>query len=433
MNNRSKEAIKIMIFPAGSEVGLEIYNALKYCKNIEVWGGASVDDHTKFIYEHVTPQLPYVTDASFIYELNKVLENLEIDFLYPANDEVQYILTKAVEKICTRVVTSPLKTIEICRDKLLTYDFFSTENFVPRIFTSKVEDKEFPIFIKPRVGHSSIGARRVESREELERLVDRANYLLAEYLPGDEYTVDCFTGSNGEIAFVQPRVRKRTRIGISVRSKKIALDEEILDIAKTINRRLVFVGAWFFQVRKDSTGDYKLLEISARIPGTMGLSRNQGVNFPLLTIYEILGISLDINCNDYNIEVDRAFISRYQIEHYYNAIYVDFDDTLVIRNRPNALLIAVLYQARTQGKEIYLLTKHCGDIQKTLEKYAIAQELFTEIIQIEQSDKKCRYIKRENAIFIDDSFSERKEIREMHGIPTFDVDMIESLLDWNFF
>ena len=41
-----------------------------------------------------------------------------------------------------------------------------------------------------------------------------------------------------------------------------------------------------------------------------------------------------------------------------------------------------------------------------------------------------KYVKEHNAIFIDDSFAERKKVREATGVPVFGVDMVESLLDW---
>jgi hypothetical protein len=34
------------------------------------------------------------------------------------------------------------------------------------------------------------------------------------------------------------------------------------------------------------------------------------------------------------------------------------------------------------------------------------------------------------AIFIDDSFAERRQVQEALGIPTFAVDALECLLDW---
>ena len=38
-------------------------------------------------------------------------------------------------------------------------------------------------------------------------------------------------------------------------------------------------------------------------------------------------------------------------------------------------------------------------------------------------------IMERDSIFIDDSFSERKKISKILGIPVFDVDMVESLID----
>lgn len=45
-------------------------------------------------------------------------------------------------------------------------------------------------------------------------------------------------------------------------------------------------------------------------------------------------------------------------------------------------------------------------------------------------EDKCRYIKGKDSILIDDSFAERKRVRERLGIPVFDIDMVESLIDW---
>jgi hypothetical protein len=39
-------------------------------------------------------------------------------------------------------------------------------------------------------------------------------------------------------------------------------------------------------------------------------------------------------------------------------------------------------------------------------------------------------MKEKNAIFIDDSFAERKKVHDVLGIPVYDVDMVESLIDW---
>ena len=37
---------KILIFPAGTEIAFEIFNALKYSKFVELFGGTSANDHS---------------------------------------------------------------------------------------------------------------------------------------------------------------------------------------------------------------------------------------------------------------------------------------------------------------------------------------------------------------------------------------------------
>ena len=90
----------------------------------------------------------------------------------------------------------------------------------------------------------------------------------------------------------------------------------------------------------------------------MGLSRNCGINFPLLTLYNHLNYDVDIIDNGYNIQVDRAFISRYKVSIEYQTVYLDLDDTLILPNNTiNTFLIMFLYQSINKGKKIILLSK----------------------------------------------------------------------------
>ena len=84
-----------------------------------------------------------------------------------------------------------------------------------------------------------------------------------------------------------------------------------------------FDGAWFFQIKQDNRGQWKLLEIAARIGGTSGLTRCLGVNLPLLTLYQAMGKQVDILENRLAIQVDRALVSRYRVDYLYQAVYVD--------------------------------------------------------------------------------------------------------------
>lgn len=425
------KAKKLLIFPAGTEIAFEIVNALKYSKFVEIYGGTSCDDHSEFVYKKLIKGFPFVKNDNFIDYLNNVIEKYKIDCVYPAHDSASIVFSEYAEKINAQVIITDFKTTSICRSKRKTYDFFKDEKFVPRFYDSPQDIDTFPVFVKPSVGQGSVGATIIRDEKELVLELEKDNSLvICEYLPGAEYTVDCFTDKNGNLLVSKVRERQRIRAGISVRSRELEVDEEIVEISNRINSKLHFIGAWFFQVKKNQKGEYKLMEISPRIPGTMGLSRNLGINFPLLTLFAFWEYDVDIIDNGYDIILDRAFYSAYKIDCEYEHVYIDFDDTITLNDKINPFVAGYLYQEKNKGKKLHMISKHIGDIKSDLLKLSLSENLFDEIIVIGGNEEKSDYIIEKNAIFIDDSFAERKKIKEEIGIPVFDVDMIESLIDW---
>ncbi|MDO4982997.1 MAG: ATP-grasp domain-containing protein [Eubacteriales bacterium] len=424
------EVKNVLVIPAGTEIALEINNALRCSKFVKLFGATSVPCHAEFVYENCVSDIPFPESPDFAEKVNEIVERFGIDYIYPAHDSVLLALTQQQNKLKAKVVTSAKETVEITRSKNRTYEFLKGAFYLPVIYKNAEEVKTFPIFIKPAVGQGSVGAKRIDSREALtEALSDGVEYAICEYLPGDEFTVDCFTDKNGVLRFISPRSRARIRAGISVRSEKKVCDDGIRAIAEDINSRFSFTGAWFFQVKRNARGEYRLLEIAPRIAGTMSVTRNLGVNMPMLTLFTLWGYDVDIIDNGNEILLDRAFISRFKTDIEYSNVYVDFDDTMVIRGEVNGFLMMFLYQAHDKGKKLYLLTKHAKDIYESLEKYAISAKLFEKIIHIPPDGEKYEYI-RPDSIFIDDSFGERVKIHKKCGIPVFDMDMAESLIDW---
>ncbi len=420
----------ILIFPAGTEIAFEIQNALKYSKFVQIFGGTSINDHSEFTYKNLITDFPFIGDRDFLEFLNKIIDKYNIDYIYPAHDEVCVFLSNHIEDIKAKVVVTDSITTNICRSKKETYNYFSKEFFVPAVFNSVEEVNRYPVFVKPAIGQGSKGAKKIDSQKELiAALTYDSTLVITEYLPGMEYTVDCFTDQLGELRVVKLRNRERIRAGISVRSRELAVDRQVKIIAERINQSLTFRGAWFFQLKKSEKGEYRLMEISPRIPGTMGLSRNLGINFPLLTLFVFWGYNVSIIDNGYNIILDRAFYSSYKIDIEYSHIYIDFDDTIICSQNVNVDVMRYLYQAINAGKKVHLLSKHIGNIHDELKKYRISEELFEDIKVISTDDEKFKYIMERDSIFIDDSFSERKKISKILGIPVFDVDMVESLID----
>lgn len=425
-----QEVKNILVFPAGTEIALEIHDALKFSKFVKLYGATSVPCHAEFVFESCAVGLPYVDDAGLIESLNALIDEWHIDYVYPAHDSALLRLTEEQDKLRAAVVTSARETVEICRSKNKTYDFLAGAPYLPASYQGADEIPGYPVFIKPSVGQGAVGARRIDSRAQLdEALADGVEYAVCEYLPGEEFTVDCFTDRHGALRYVGPRSRARIRAGISVRSEHFAPDDGIMSIAEDINSRMSFNGAWFFQLKKNAAGEYRLMEIAPRIAGAMCVSRNLGVNMPLLTLYNMWGYDVQL-INNGNAELlDRAFINRFKTDIEYSSVYVDFDDTMYLRGGTNAILMMFLYQARNKGKRIVLLTKHAEELAASLDKYAVSPKLFGEIIHIAPDGDKTRYVGADS-IFIDDSFAERKRVHDCCGVPVFDLDMVESLLDW---
>jgi hypothetical protein len=73
--------------------------------------------------------------------------------------------------------------------------------------------------------------------------------------------------------------------------------------------------------------------------------------------------------NDLNLKLDRGIETFYDISYEYDAIYLDYDDTLIVNDKVNTTLIQVIYQAHNKGKKVYLLTKHIGDLLDSFNRY----------------------------------------------------------------
>lgn len=433
----------ILVFPCGSEIGLEIHNALKYSKDFKLFGGSSVDDHGKFVYANYISDIPFIDDENLLDCLNSIIDEYDIDLIYPSHDDVVLKLAELKNDLNAHVVVSNDETCDICRSKSKTYKYFSDFDFIPKVYdisidsfnnmekVIKVAKDEFPIFLKPDIGQGAKGVAIANNVDDLEHhFTENPSLIAVEYLPNEEYTIDCFS-ANGELLYCEMRERIRVKDGISVNAITIKTEKRVREIAQIINSKLTFDGAWFFQLKKDKNDEYKLLEIAPRIAGTMALHRNTGINFPLLTLYTHLGIDVSIISNENKLTIDRALTNCFIYEIDYDRVYLDFDDTVFVKGKVNTYLMMFLYQCANENKQIILITKHLKDINETLKALKIDINLFDEIITLTKDDDKFKYMDNDvPSIFIDDSFSERLAISNKLKIPVFDLDAVESLINW---
>jgi predicted ATP-grasp superfamily ATP-dependent carboligase len=420
---------KVLVFPCGSEIGIEVHKSIKHSIHFELIGLSSVADHGKFVYEKYIEIDGFFTDIDFIHNLNSIIEELKIDIVYPTMDSVISFMVNSRCKINAKIVGPSSLTARVCESKLETYNTLRGVVKCPKIFNQD-SHLNLPLFLKPIIGYGSRNSFKINSKSQLLN-VDMSKNILTEYLPGQEFTVDCFTGINRELLFVGARNRSRTMNGISVNTKSDSkLTLEFIHIAEKLNSTLEFNGAWFFQMKKDKNDELTLLEIACRFAGSSSVHRIKGVNFALANLYLTEGVNPEFLINTFDVELDRSLDSVYKIDVPYNQIFIDLDDTIIIDDKINTEAISLIFQARNQNIKLILVTKHKSNLADTLNRFRL-EGLFDEIIHVEKGQEKSEYLfnrKYKNSIFIDDSFSERKKVFDRLKIPVFGLDSISSLI-----
>ena len=391
----------ILVFPCGSEIGLDIYSSVQYSTYFHLIGGSSVEDHGKFVYEDYISDIPFVNTTDFIPTMAKVVKERRIDAIYPAMDLVITILKEHEGELGCRVISSTLETTRICLSKEKTYNALNGVVRIPKIYDITIPQEEFPVFAKPAVGYGAKGTKKLNCQEDVNVFIKgRDNILLLEYLPGEEYTVDCFTDRHGNLLYSAARRRNRVKDGISVNTSFV----------------------------EDKHGELSLLEIASRLGGSSLLSRAVGVNFALLSLFDAFDYDVTVFKNNYTVELDRALENKYKTDLQFDAVYCDYDDCLIIdKTKVNVKLVSFLFKCVNDGKKIYLLSKHNGDLFQELIAFRL-DHLFDEVMHIEKDADKVNYIKELSAIFIDDSNAERVNVKNKLNLPVFSPEMIDVLI-----
>lgn len=420
------KARNVLVFPAGTEIGLEIHQALQHCKEVVLHGaGQPISNHAPFVYQRYY-SLPNINEPGWLKALVDLCNELSIDYIFPAYDDVIVALAQHQAEIPAAVLTAPNDVCTLTRSKSRTYARLRDIVRVPQLY-SPADAPDFPLFVKPDCGQGSQGAMLVRDANELAVATSAIKEpLVCEYLPGEEYTVDCFSDREHGVLFCGARVRLRMRNGIAVHTRSVTL-EGVHATAGSIHKALDMRGAWFFQLKRASDGELTLLEVAPRIAGSMSTHRVQGVNFPLLTIFEHERLPLQLLTLPINIELDRALHNRYKINLQYEALYIDLDDTLLVGDVVNLDALKLVFSCINRKIPVTLITRHAGDLKNTLQKHRLT-ELFDEVIHLDRTQRKSEFIRRKNAIFLDDSFTERQDVHLRCGIPTFDCSMLDALI-----
>jgi carbamoyl-phosphate synthase large subunit len=293
--------------------------------------------------------IPAAGDKNFIAAVKDICASQKIDVILPLVTAELPVLSKHKKDFQdqgTRVIVSEEEPLAIANDKSRLYQFLEWRDIaVPAYhvvetvdqFKAAVTELGYPgktVCFKPSVSNGSRGFRVIDpSRDEHEllfkekpgsvlislhdaiRILSQEKFpqlLVSEFLPGEEYSVDCLA-EHGIARLVVPRLRKKMINGVSVEGEFIEEKNIVATCTKMI-AELRLHGNIGIQLKRSATGNFLPIEINPRVQGTISAGLGAGVNLPVLAVKQEMG--LPIGQEEMQVKWGTKF-SRYWNEVFY--------------------------------------------------------------------------------------------------------------------
>lgn len=311
--------------------------ALNMKISLKIYGADLTGTAPALAYCDYTRKVCGMKEKNYIPELMEICKKDSIDILIPTIDTDLLVLSQNVSSFGnTKVLISKPDKIAICRDKNNTADFFESCGCkAPKTINDwKLYNGQYPCFIKPKDGSSSINAFKVESVDELEMYANQVeDYIIQPFIEGKEYTVDIFCDFEGKPLFITPRERIQVRAG-EVLKTQISMDQKIIEESKRIIDKFKPVGPMTVQlIRQNVTGDDYFIEINPRYGGGAPLSMKAGARSAEAVLKLLLGEQVEedaVICDGaiYSRFDDSVCIEYGNVQQPVKGVIFDLDDTL---------------------------------------------------------------------------------------------------------
>ena len=231
--------------------------------------------------------IPEAEADDYIEVLLNIVDKYSIEVLMPSSGYDIFPFSEFKSKLKKHgvyPVVSDRRILEICRDKVNTFDHLKKSFELPFTTLNPDEIDIFPVIAKPRYGKGSRDVIQVNDKTELQFVSSRyTNMIYQDYLPGDEYTIDVMSDFDGNPIIAVPRIRLQTKSGISTKGK-IVMNPELIEESMKIVRKLRIIGPSCIQMKKDKFDRFKLVEINPRLGGGTIFTTLAGANFPKMIL-----------------------------------------------------------------------------------------------------------------------------------------------------
>jgi len=299
--------INVLILSAGRRVELvQCFQKAAKKLNIKsnIVAGDCSDTAPALYFADRTYKLPRINEPIYIQSIIDACNQENIKLIVPTIDTDLLLLAEnrsfIEESTNAKVLISDTKVVEICRDKINTQKFLEENGFgIPKMYTDeelKNGNIQFPLFIKPKSGSSSINTFKVNNSNELniyKSIIDQP--IIQDFMEGEEFTVDVFLDFNSTVITVVPRLRIATRSG-EISKGKIVRDREIIDDVTRLMKVLKPIGHITVQLMKTKKG-IEYIEVNPRFGGGAPMSIKSGADSCESLFRLLIGQTLEYNEN----------------------------------------------------------------------------------------------------------------------------------------
>ena len=280
--------INILILSAGRRVEL-VQNFQNAAKKLNIHSkivAADCSNTAPALYHADKAQmLPPINDPTYVDAVINTCVEEKIALIVPTIDPDLLLLAEnkkvIEEKSGAKVLISDMEAIKICRDKINTQLFLENNGFqIPRMYSIEeinAGEYEYPLFIKPKSGSSSINTFKINNDDELKNaltIVDEP--VIQDFMEGEEFTVDVFLDFESTVITVVPRLRMATRSG-EISKGKIIKDKAVMNEVTRLMEVLKPIGHITVQVMKTTKG-IEFIEINPRFGGGAPMSIQSGAD-----------------------------------------------------------------------------------------------------------------------------------------------------------
>ena len=289
---------KVLVPGASAPAGI---NTIKSLRMADFKGKIVATDSSSlsagFFMSDINEVIPEADSASFVNRLFEIVSTHKVQVLMPSSGFDIYPYSenrKELSDIGAQAVVSDRDALEICRDKIMTFQTLVGSFDLPYTTTDSGKIKEFPVIAKPRFGKGSRDVMRIDDESDLSYVTSKfGEMIFQEFLPGKEYTIDVLSDLDKKPLMAIPRLRIQTKAGISTKGKIIRnpkIELNCMNIAQRIGVR----GPCCIQMKESAEGVLKLIEINPRMGGGTIFSALAGANFPAMIIDMVEGKEISI-------------------------------------------------------------------------------------------------------------------------------------------